>query len=133
MASGTVVVDRDNRVVVALCQCADYVCHALLHFGVGALHGIQLNSVGILAGLYRAYRSATHSDAVVVSAHHHDFLSGNGSAFDGVFFGGETYATGEHDNLVVGIHAPVFVMLECQERAADEGLPEFVAEVGSAV
>ncbi len=129
MTARTVVVNRHDGIVVVFGQCADYVRHTLLHLGVGTLHGIKLNARGILSGLDRRYGSAAHADAIVVTAHHHHGFARFGHTLDGILGGCIAYAAGEHDYLVIGIHLAVFVMLECEQRTADEGLAIFVAEV----
>ncbi len=45
----------------------------------------------------------------------------------------EAHAAGEHYYLVVAVYALFFGVLKSEERAADEGLAELVAEVRSAV
>ena len=44
VAASAVVMNRDNRVVVIFCERTDYVLHTLLHFGVGALNGVELDA-----------------------------------------------------------------------------------------
>ncbi len=100
-----------------------------MHFGIGTLHGVKFDSIGILAGLHRRNGSATHADAVVVATHDHDFFAGYRCAFDSIFLCRKTYTAGKHDNFVVGIHAPVFVVFECKQRTTDKWLSELVAEV----
>ena len=133
VASGAMVVDRNHGILLPLGQGADHIGHALLHLGVGTLHGVELDGVGILPGLHRAYGAAAHADAVVVTTHHHYFLAGYGCALDGIFPGCVAHAAGKHYHLVIGIHAAVLVVLEGEQRAADERLAEFVAEVRGAV
>ncbi len=46
------VMDRNDGVVIAFCQCADHVRNAFLHFWISTLNGIKLDGVVILAGFY---------------------------------------------------------------------------------
>ncbi len=97
------------------------------------MHGIEFYAGSILAGLHRRDCAATHADAIVVTTHHHNSFTCFGSSLDSVFGCCIAYTSGKHDHLVVGIHFAVFIVLECQEGAADEGLTELVAEIRSAV
>ena len=112
MSAGAVVVDADAGVVFHLGEGTHHVADAFLHLGVGALHGVELYGIVIFAGLYGGYGAAAHTDAVVVAAHYHYFHSGFGLTLDGVFQRAGTYAAGQHDNLVIGQDAVVFLMLE---------------------
>ena len=68
MAPCAVVVDGNDRVVVRFGQGPDHVCGTLLHLRVGSLHGIQLDTRGIATRVNRRNGSATHTNAVIVSA-----------------------------------------------------------------
>ena len=63
----TVVVDRDNRIVVRFGNRTDHVGNTFLHFRVGTLHGVQLDTAGVLPCVYRRNRAASHTDTVVVT------------------------------------------------------------------
>ena len=52
MAGRAVVVDADHGIGVFLAEGAHQVVGTLLHFGVGALDGIQLDAVRVAAGVY---------------------------------------------------------------------------------
>ena len=133
VTAGTVVVDGDDGVLVGFRHGTYHVRYTFLHFGVGPLYGIQLDGIGILSRLDRRNGAATHTDAVVVATHHHDLLAGNGGTFQGVAHVGETHTAGQHDYLVEGELLAVLGMLEGEQRAADEGLSEFVTEVRGTV
>ena len=68
MTPCAVVVDRYDGVVIRLGQSPYHVCGALLHFRVGSLHGIQLNTRGVATRINRRNGPATHTNAVIVSA-----------------------------------------------------------------
>ena len=55
VACRTVVVDRYYGVDVLLAQGAHQVVGTLLHFGVGALHGVEFDAAAVTAGVDRAY------------------------------------------------------------------------------
>ena len=67
MTSCAVVMDGDYRVVVRFGNRTDYVGNAFLHFRVGALYGVQLDTAGILTRVYRRDSASAHTDAVVVA------------------------------------------------------------------
>ena len=47
----TMVVDRNNRVVVFLSQRTDKIVSTLLHLRVGTLNGVKLNAVAVATGI----------------------------------------------------------------------------------
>ncbi len=133
VSCGSVVVYGHHGVCIFLAQRTHHVIYALLHLGIGTLHGIQLHTVAVASGVYRRHRASAQSDAVVVAAHHHNLLSGLGSALYAVAFGAVAHAACHHDNLVVAIDLAVLLVLERQQRTADQRLSELVAEVARTV
>ena len=129
----TVVVDRHHGVVFLLAEGAHEVGGALLHFGVGALHGIELNTRAVTPRVDRRNRAAAETDAVVVTADHHDFVTLLGRAFEAVALRAVAHTAGEHDHFVEGVVLAIFGVLEGEHRTGDEGLAELVAEVRSTV
>ena len=129
----TVVVDRHHGVVFLLAEGAHEVGGALLHFGVGALHGIELDARAVTPRVDRRNRAATETDAVVVATDHHNFVALLGRAFETVALRAVAHTAGEHDHFVEGIVLTIFGVLEGEHRTGDEGLAELVAEVRSAV
>ena len=55
MSSRTVVVDAHHGVDLLLAECSHEVVGAFLHFGVGALHGVEFDAVGVTAGVHGGY------------------------------------------------------------------------------
>ena len=133
MTGRTVVVYGDDGVRILFAQGTHDVVGAFLHFRIGALHGVQLDAGGVAACVHGRHRPATEADAVVVTAHDHDFVTCFGSAFQAVALCAVAHAAGEHDDLVIAIEHIFFFVFKCQDRAADKRLAEFVSEVGSAV
>ena len=127
------VVNRHDGVVVVFCQGANHVCHALLHFGVGALHGVKFNGIVILPGVDARHSAAAHADAVVVTTHQHHFFTGFRRSLNGIALVSKPYAAGKHNHLVVCQLAFGFFVFEGEERAADEGLTEFVTEIAGTI
>ena len=133
MTASAVVVDRHDRVGVVFSQGTNHVGDTLLHFRVGALHGVELDGVGVLAGVHARNGTTAHTDAVVVATHQHHFLASLWSALDCVALIGEAHTTGKHNHFVVCQLAFCFLVLKCEERAADKRLAKLVAEVACAV
>ena len=129
----TVVVDRHHGVVFLLTEGANEVGGTLLHFGVGALHGIELNARAVTAGVDRRNRAATETDAVVVATDHHNFVALLGRAFETVTLRAVAHTAGKHYHFVEGIVLAIFGVLEGEHRTGNEGLAELVAEVRCAV
>ena len=67
VTASTVVVDGDDRVVVRFGNRTDHVGNTFLHFRVGTLYGVQLDTAGILARVYGRDSAAAHADAVIVA------------------------------------------------------------------
>ena len=126
------VMDAADGVAVALSHRTDDVAHALLHFGVGTLHGVQLDGVAVLARIDTRHGAATHTDAVVVATQHDDDVALFGFQLLGILHLGEADAAGQHDDLVVA-KGFLFAMFESQQTTVDKGLAELIAEVGGAV
>ena len=133
MASGSVIMNGNNRVTIRFGKGTYYVCNTFLHFGIGALHCIQFNGIGVPAGFDRRNSTTTHTDSVVVATHHHHFFSGSRFTLECITARSITHTSSKHDYLVVSVCFVVFLMFECKQRTADERLPEFISEIGSAV
>ena len=131
----TVVVDADDGVVVFLAKCTNHVVGALLHFGVGALNGVQFDATAVAAGLNGTYTTATKADTIVLATHNYNLVARLGLALQAVALGAVAHTACQHDNLVVGVSflAALLVVLEGEYRTADEGLAELVAEVAGTV
>ena len=127
----SVVVDGDDGVVLALGERTDDVLDTLLHLGVGALDGIELDGTSILPCVHGADGAATHTDAVVVPTEQDDFFARLGSTLLRITAAGIAHATSEHNDLVeaVGRCGVLPFVLEGQHRTADEWLTELVPEV----
>ena len=127
----SVVVDGDDGIVFALGERTDDVLDTLLHLGVGALDGIELDRTSILPCVHRADGTPTHTDAVVVPTEEDDFFARLGSTLLRITAAGIAHATSEHNDLVeaVGRCGVLPFVLEGQHRTADEWLTELVPEV----
>ena len=130
-----VVMDGDDRIVFTLRERADDVLDTLLHLGVGALYGVELNSAGILPRIHRADGTTTHTDAVVVTTEQDDLFARLGSALLCIAAAGVADTTSEHDDLVeaVGRFTSLAFVLEGQHRATDERLTELIPEVARTI
>ena len=134
--SGTaVVVDGDDGVFVFFAECAYDVVRALLHFRIGALHGVQFNAAAVASRLDGTYRAAAQADAVVLATHDDHLVARLRLALEAVTLRTISYTACKHDDLIVGIAfaSSHLVVLKCQDRTADKGLSELVAEVGGTV
>ena len=133
MSACAVVVDRHDRIAVALGKSTYDIADTLLHLGIGSLHSVQLDSVGILTCSDRRNGAAAHTDAVVVATHHHYLLTRLWSAFDSVARCGEAYASGKHDHLIISIELAVLIVLKRKQRSANQRLTEFISEIRRSV
>ena len=103
VACRSVVVDGDDGVHLLLAEGAHQVVGALLHLGVGALHGVQLDAVAVAAGVDARHRAAAEADAVVVAADDDHLVALLGLLLQAVALCAVAHAAGEHDHLVVGV------------------------------
>ena len=79
------------------------------------------------------YSAAAHADAVVVAAEDYYREFGCRCAFYAVLTTCIANAASLHDDFVETIRLSAFIVFKREERAVDERLTEFVAEVGCAV
>ena len=114
MTSCAVVMDGDNRVVVRFGNRTDHVGNAFLHFRVGTLYGVQLDTACILSRVYGRYGSTTHTDTVVIATDHNHFFARFRIALQGITHICETYTAGKHDYFVVSVLLIVLRVLESQ-------------------
>ena len=131
-----VVMDRDDGIVVALREGTDDILHALLHLGIGALHGVELDGASVLTGIDGADGTATHADTVVISAEEEDLLAGLWFTLLCIATAGIAYPASEHDDLVETISIGIcFVglVLEGKYRTTDQRLTELIPEVTSTI
>ena len=133
VATCTVVVDRDNRVVRLFAQGADCVVNAALHFGVRTLYGVQLNRVVVLARGNRRHCAAAHSNTVVVAAQNHHLVARLGVGLQAVLLFGVAHAASHHYHLVETEFLVLLEVLHCEQTSADKRLSELVAEVACTV
>ena len=121
VTSCSVVVDGDDRIVLALGERTDDVLDTLLHLGVGALDGIELNRTSILPCVHRAHGATAHTDTVVVPTEQDDFFARLGSSLLRITATGIAHTTSEHNDLVEAVGRSILssFVLECQHRAAD--------------
>ena len=108
------VMDRDDRVLVRLGDRTDHVSRTFLHFRVGTLYGVQLDTACILPRVYGRDGSTTHTDTVVIATDHDHFLARFRIALQGIAHICETYTAGKHDYFVVSVFLIVLRVLESQ-------------------
>ena len=129
----TVVVDRYNWVFVFFAQCTYHVVSTFLHFCIGTLDSVQLDTRRVTSCFYRRNGTTTQTDAVVVTTHNYDLVSCFGATLQAVALCAVTHTTCQHDNLVVGIFFVVFFVFESQNRTTNQRLSELVTKVRSTV
>jgi len=125
--------DGNHGISLFFAKCAYHIISTFLHFGIGTLYGIQLNATAVTSGIYRRYGAAAQTDAVVVAADHHYFVSGFRGAFQTVALRTVTYTAGKHDYFVVTVNFFFLFMFESKHGTANQRLAEFVAEVTGTV
>ena len=127
------VVDRNNWVVVFFYQCTHKVVSTLLHLWVSTLNSVELDTVAIATSIYRRYRTATETDAIVVTTYDYNLVAWLWFLLQAVALGTITYTTCKHDNLVVSILLAILLMFECEERTCDKRLTKLVTEVAGTI
>ncbi|OPZ97442.1 MAG: hypothetical protein BWY72_01213 [Bacteroidetes bacterium ADurb.Bin416] len=108
VTTGPVVMNGNNGVGLLFGQGTDDVGHALLHFGIGALNGVEFDAGSVLTGIHRRNGATTHADAVVVATQQDHFLAWFGVTFQRIFSFTEADTTGQHDDFVEGILLAMF-------------------------
>ena len=134
MTGRTVVVDRNNGVVVFFAEGTYQVIRTFLHLRIGALDSVQLDAIAVTACINRGNRTATESDAIVITTNHNNLVASLRLFLQTIALGAVTYTTSQHDNLVVSIFGVVrLLMLEGENRTANQGLAKLVAEVAGTI
>ena len=125
--AGAHVVDRHDRIGLAQLPAAiDHLLRAALHFGVAALHRIEIEVGGIGAGRHRRRSAAAHADQHAGPAELDQQHALGQCALLHVDVGDVAHAARDHDRLVIAAPLPVDLELEGPEIAGEIGTPEFV-------
>ena len=123
------VVDGEDGIVVAqLPATVDDFLRAALHLGIAALHGIEIQILGIRAGIHAGGRTATQTDQHAGAAELDQHCAFRQVVFVGVGSRDAANAARQHDGLVVAAHFAVDAFLEGAEIARQIGAAEFVVE-----
>ena len=142
MARRTMVVNADHGVVVLLDKRAHQVVGPLLHFGVGALDGVEFDTVAVTARVHRADGASAQSDTIVIATHDNHLVARLRFFLQTVALLAVAHAACQHDHLVVAVDLSCAVgvhvvgrrlVFEGQYAARDERLAELVAEVAGAI
>ena len=133
VATRSVVVDRNDRILVRFSDCADHVSRTFLHLRISTLNGVQLDTAGVLTGVHGGDSTTAHTDAIVITTNHNYFLTRLRITLQGIPFVSETYTAGQHDYFVVRVFLVILRMFEGQQRTADQRLAKLVSKVGSTV
>ena len=132
-AAGADVVDGQDRVVRAEGDAGvDHHLAAALHFGIAALHGIEIEILGLVAGGDGGGGAAAEPDFHGGPAELDDQGFGGDVVFVDVFPFEVAHAARGHNGLVVAAMASVVLQFEGAEESAELGASEFVAEGGAA-
>ena len=133
VATRSVVVDRNNWILIALRNRTDHVSRAFLHLRISTLNGVQLDTAGVLTGVHGGDSTTAHTNAIVITTNHNYFLTRLRITLQGIPFVGVTHTAGQHDYFVIRIFLVILRMFEGQQRTADQWLAKLVSEVGSTV
>lgn len=113
------VVDGYYRIGLFLAKRTYHVVGAFLHFGVGALHGIQLDAAAVSSGIYGRNGASAQTDAIIVSADDHHLVSCFGFTLQAVALCAVAHTAGQHDDLVVSIRFVILFVFKSQHGTAD--------------
>ena len=97
------IVNTNNGVFLTLRKAAHHIQYTFLHFRIGALYRIELNTGGIGTRINATNGATTHTDAVIIATHYYNALTGLRFALNGITLLRVTYTTGKHNHLVVSI------------------------------
>ena len=123
------VVDADYWVLIVLNECTNQVVSTFLHLRVGTLNSVQLDAIAVTACIYRRNRTATETDAIVITTYYDHLVALLWLALLIVTLFAVAYTTSKHDYLIVCILLTILLVLECKHRTGDERLTELVTEV----
>src|SRR5690606_11185878 len=119
MSTCSVVVDRNNRIIIAFHESPNGIGSSFLHFWIGTLNSIQFNSGTEGACIRRGYRCTAHPDAVVFTAQNNDFIPSAGCFFSRLIEFSVADSPSLHNDFVVSQSPLIFLMLESKDRTGD--------------
>ena len=112
MPSTSVVVNAHHGIGLFFTERAYQIVGSLLHLRIGSLYGIEFYATAVSSGLHTGYRTATQSDAVVVSAYHHHLVALLRSSFQAVTTCAVSHSSCQHHHFVIGILLIAFLVFE---------------------
>ncbi len=128
-AARTDVVDRQDRIALAhLPAAVDHFLRAALHLRVAALHRIEVEVLGVRAGVHARCRAAAQADQHAGAAEMHHQRTGRQVVLVRVDRRDVADAAGKHDRLVVAAHLAADLLLEGAEITRQVRAAEFVVE-----
>src|SRR5690606_4417812 len=133
MSAGTVIVYRDNGVVIAFSHGTNDIGNPFLHFRIGSLNGIKFDGIAELPSIHRRYCSSTHTDPIIITAHDNYLIPLSRFVFQTVLGTGKTYTSRLHDYFVKAVLLISFLMFESQHTSTDQRLAEFVAKIAGSI
>ena len=104
VACAAMVMDADDGIHFLFAQSPYQIVGTLLHLGVRALYGVQLDATRVAACIHAGDAAATKADAVVITAHNYYLVAFLRFFLQTIALRAVAYATSQHDDLVVSVH-----------------------------
>ena len=112
MSAGPVIMNRDNRIFIQFNHRPYGIKNPFLHFGVGALNGVQFDRIPVLPCRHRRNGSSAHTNSVVVATQDYHIFTSFRDIFQAILLLTEPYPASLHDHLIIAKDLIVFGMFE---------------------
>ena len=133
MSACTVVMDRYDGIMLGFNQATDGIGGSFLHFWVGALHGIELNTRAKRPRISRRNGRSAHANSIIFAAQNDHFIALGWFLFFGLAGFAITHATSQHNHFIeaqfTAFIAGIFLVFKSQNRACNQRLAKFIAEI----
>ena len=123
-----IVYRQDGILVTHLPATVNHLLRAALHLGVAALHRIKIQILGIFSGIHAGRRTAAKTDQHAGSAQMHHQCADRQFVFMRMDRRDVTYATGQHDGLVITTHFATDALFKGAKISGQVRASEFIVE-----
>ena len=104
VACASMIMDADNGIHFLFAQSPYQIVGTLLHLGVRALYGVQLDATRVATCVHAGNAAAAKADAVVITAHDHYLIAFLRFFLQAIALRAIAYAASQHDDFVVSVH-----------------------------
>ena len=128
--------NEQNRILdtraLQLPAAIDYFLRTPLHFRIATLHRIEIERLGIGAGVHAGSRSATQSNQHTGTTQLNQQCPRRECLFAHMYISDLSHSASQHDGFVIPTHLATHLFFESTEIASQIGAPKLIIECGAA-